>query len=83
MSNSTYGDKHREAGMDQFGFEQLAAWLDQRVSLSVGALFFLLRGPTSGRRASGRVRSQSHHAAARAGIRRRFAPHQVRATRTR
>jgi integrase len=30
------GDKRREAGMDQFGFEQLAAWLAHRVSLPVG-----------------------------------------------
>ena len=27
------GDKRREAGMDPFGFEQLAAWLAHRVSL--------------------------------------------------
>lgn len=27
------GDKRREAGMDQFGFEQLAAWLTVRVSM--------------------------------------------------
>jgi site-specific recombinase XerD len=30
------GDKRREAGMDQFGFEQLAAWLTHRVSLPPG-----------------------------------------------
>jgi site-specific recombinase XerC len=27
------GDKRREAGMDQFGFEQLAAWLTVRLSI--------------------------------------------------
>ena len=26
------GDKRREAGMDGFGFEQLAAWMTHRVS---------------------------------------------------
>lgn len=33
------GDKRREAGMDQFGFEQLAAWLTVRVSMPPGPLF--------------------------------------------
>jgi site-specific recombinase XerD len=33
------GDRRREAGMDQFGFEQLAAWLAHRVSLPPGPLF--------------------------------------------
>src|ERR1700729_1356251 len=33
------GDKRREAGMDQFGFEQLAAWLNHRVLLPPGPLF--------------------------------------------
>ena len=32
------GDKRREAGMDQFGFEQLAAWLTHRVLLPPGPL---------------------------------------------
>ncbi len=35
------GDKRREAGVDQFGFEQLAAWLTHRVSLPPGP--FVLR----------------------------------------
>jgi integrase len=30
------GDKRREAGMDQFGFEQLAAWLAHRAILPPG-----------------------------------------------
>jgi site-specific recombinase XerD len=44
------GDKRREAGMDQFGFEQLAAWLAYRVSLPPGPLFCVIDGPTRGRR---------------------------------
>jgi site-specific recombinase XerC len=44
------GDKRREAGMDQFGFEQLAAWLAHRVSLPPGPLFCVIDGPTRGRR---------------------------------
>jgi integrase/recombinase XerD len=42
-------------------------------------LFCVLHGPTVGRAwAPTGVRSQLHHAAARAGVRRRFAPHQLR-----
>jgi hypothetical protein len=42
------GDKRREVGMDQFGFEQLAAWTAHRVSLPVGPLFCVIDGPTRG-----------------------------------
>ncbi len=39
----------------------------------------VLRGPTAGRAwAPAGARSQQHHAAARAGVRRHFAPHQLR-----
>jgi site-specific recombinase XerD len=44
------GDKRREAGMDPFGFEPLAAWMAHRVSLPVGPLFCVIDGPTRGRR---------------------------------
>ena len=30
------GDKRREAGMDDWGFEHLGAWLERRVELPVG-----------------------------------------------
>jgi site-specific recombinase XerD len=54
-------------------------WLRLRATMPVGALFCVLRGPTRGRAwAPAGVRSQLHHAAARAGVRRRFAPHQLR-----
>ncbi|MGI8411419.1 MAG: tyrosine-type recombinase/integrase [Solirubrobacteraceae bacterium] len=46
---------------------------------AVGALFCILRGPTRGWPwAPAGVRAQMHHTAARAGVRRRFAPHQLR-----
>lgn len=54
-------------------------WLELRAVLPVGALFCVLRGPTCGRPwAPAGVRAQFHAAAARAGVRRRFAPHQLR-----
>jgi site-specific recombinase XerC len=73
------GDKRREAGMDQFGFEQLAAWLAHRVSLPIGPLFCVIDGPTRGRRwAATAARAELRQPAAQAGVRRRFAPHQLR-----
>ena len=43
------GDKRREAGMDQFGFEQLAAWLAHRVLLPPGSLLCVIDGqPAAG-----------------------------------
>jgi hypothetical protein len=62
--------------MDRWAWEQLTPWLQLRATLPVGALFCVLRGPTAGRPwAPAGVRSQLHQAAARAGVRRRFAPH--------
>ena len=69
----------REAGIYQFGFEQLAAWMGHRVSLSVGPLFCVIDGPTRGRRWSATAaRYGLRQLAAEAGVRRRFAPHQLR-----
>jgi len=73
------GDKRREAGMDQWGFEQLNAWLAHRVALPVGPLFCVIDGPTRGRAwAVTAARAELCHLAADAGVRRRFAPHQLR-----
>jgi integrase len=73
------GGKRREVGMDRWAWEQLNPWLQLRATLPVGALFCVLRGPTRGRPwAPAGVRSQIHMAAGRAGVRRRFAPHQLR-----
>ncbi|MDQ6731052.1 MAG: site-specific integrase, partial [Actinomycetota bacterium] len=73
------GGKRREVGMDRWAWEQLDPWLRLRATLPFGALFCVLRGPTAGRSwAPAGVRSQLNHAAASAGVRRRFAPHQLR-----
>jgi site-specific recombinase XerC len=69
------GGKRREVGMDRWGWEQLAPWLELRSRLPVGALFCILHGPTRGRPwAPAGVRTQLHDTAARAGVRRRFRP---------
>jgi site-specific recombinase XerD len=73
------GDKRREAGMDQFGFEQLASWLTVRVSMPPGPLFCVIDGSTRGRRwAATAARAELRELAAEAGVRRRFAAHQLR-----
>jgi site-specific recombinase XerD len=74
------GDKRREAGMDEWGFEHVSAWLEQRVELPIGPLFCVIDGPTKGRRAwaSTAVRAELRRLTLSAGVRRRFAPHQLR-----
>jgi site-specific recombinase XerD len=73
------GGRRREVGMDAWGWEQLRPWLNAREALPVGALFCIIDGPTRGRPWSGAaVRTELRRLAARAGVRRRFAPHQLR-----
>ena len=73
------GGRRREVGMDQWGWEQLLPWLTARAELPVGPLFCIIDGPTRGRPWSGAaVRSEFRRLAERAGVRRRFAPHQLR-----
>jgi site-specific recombinase XerD len=73
------GGRRREVGMDVWGWEQLRPWLEQRRQLPVGPLFCTIYGDSAGRRwRSSSVRSDLHRLAARAGVRRRFAPHQLR-----
>jgi site-specific recombinase XerD len=73
------GGKRREVGMDRWAWDQLTPWLTIRQSMPVGALFCVLRGPTRGRPSSpAGVRVQLREAALQAGVRRRFAPHQLR-----
>ena len=70
------GGKRREVGMDRWAWQQLGPWLEVRASLPVGALLCLIHGPTSGRHwEASAARKQLKHAAAVAGVRRRFAPH--------
>ena len=73
------GGKRRESGMDDWGWEQLRPWLEHRAQMPVGRLFSIVNGPTRGRRWSGSdARAQLRHLAVAAGVRRRFAPHQLR-----
>jgi site-specific recombinase XerD len=73
------GGRRREVGMDDWAWEQLAPWLGTRVELPVGPLFCIIDGPTRGRSwSSAGVRVELRRLAARAGVRRRFALHQLR-----
>jgi site-specific recombinase XerD len=73
------GDKRREAGMDQFGFEQLEAWRAHRELLPPGPLFCVIDGQTRGRRwAPTAARAELRQLALDTEVRRRFAPHQLR-----
>jgi site-specific recombinase XerD len=72
-------DRRREAGMDGWGFERVLVWLGRRVELPVGPLFCVIEGSTRGRAWSATaVRAELRRLAADAGVRRRFAPHQLR-----
>jgi site-specific recombinase XerD len=71
--------KRREAGMDEWGWEHLLPWIDHRATMPLGPLFCVVNGPTCGRPWSGSAtREQLRHLALAAGVRRRFAPHQLR-----
>jgi site-specific recombinase XerD len=73
------GGRRREVGMDAWGWEQLRPWLAARVELPVGSLFCVIDGPTRGRAWSAAAdRTEFRRLAARSGIGRRFAPHQLR-----
>ena len=69
----------REAGMDEWGWEQLRPWLEHRLTLPVGPLFCVISGKGRGRPwTATAVRGQLRRLAVQAGVRRRFAPHQLR-----
>jgi site-specific recombinase XerD len=73
------GGRRREVGMDDWGWEQLRPWLAARTELPVGPLFCVIDGRTRGRSwSAAAVRSELRRLALRAGVRRRFAPHQLR-----
>jgi site-specific recombinase XerD len=73
------GGRRREVGMDEWAWEQLEPWSAVRLELPVGPLFCVINGPTRGRRWSApAARADLRRTAARAGVRRRFAPHQLR-----
>ena len=59
--------------------QQLQPWLDARVELPVGPLFCIIDGRTQSRSwSTAGVRVEFRRLAAEAGVRRRFAPHQLR-----
>jgi site-specific recombinase XerD len=73
------GGRRREVGMDAWGWQELQPWLQTRLELPVGPLFCVITGPTGGRHwATAAAREELRQTAARAGVRRRFAPHQLR-----
>jgi site-specific recombinase XerD len=79
LVRSGKGGKRREVGMDDWGWEHLRPWLDRRSSLPIGRLFCIIEGPTCGRPwTPSAVRTQLRRLAVQAGVRRRFAPHQLR-----
>jgi site-specific recombinase XerD len=79
LVRSGKGGRRREVGMDEWGWEHIRPWLTARAALPVGPLFCIIDGPTRGRPWSGSaVRSELRRLAAQAGVRRRFAPHQLR-----
>jgi site-specific recombinase XerD len=79
LVRSGKGGRRREVGMDEWGWEQLRSWLAARTELPVGPLFCVIDGLTRGRPwAAAAVRAEFRRVALQAGIRRRFAPHQLR-----
>jgi site-specific recombinase XerD len=73
------GGRRRLVGMDDWAWEQHRRWIEIRVELPLGPFFCVISGPTRGRAwSTAAARDQLRHTAARAGVRRRFAPHQLR-----
>ena len=65
--------------MDPWGWENLRPRLELRIAMPVGPLLCVVDGPTRGGPwASDAARSLLRRVAAKAGVRRRFAPHQLR-----
>jgi site-specific recombinase XerC len=78
------GGRRREVGMDEWAWDQLRPWLEARILFPVGPLFCVINGTTCGRPwSSSQVRIALRRTAAQAGVRRRFAPHQLRHARCR
>lgn len=79
LVRSGKGGRRRHVGMDDWGWEQLRPWLEYRRKLPVGSLFCVIRSDRCGAPwASSAVRGRFRVVAREAGVRRRFAPHQLR-----
>jgi integrase len=73
------GGRRREVGMATWGWDELQSWLELRVGLPVGPMFCVLNGRTRRRQwSSAAARADLRRTAVAAGVRRRFAPHQLR-----
>ena len=73
------GGKRRIVGMDLWAWAQLAPWLNLRRDLPIGGFLCVLTGPTAGRPwSASAARLTLRRLASQAGVRRRFAPHQLR-----
>jgi site-specific recombinase XerD len=71
--------RRREVGMDEWAWELLRPWLTARAELPPRPLFCIIDGATRRRAwSAAAVRCELRRLAARAGVRRRFAPHQLR-----
>jgi integrase len=79
LVRSGKGGRRREVGMDEWGWEQLRPWLELRATYPVGPLFCVISGRRPGGPwTTGAARTRMSLLAQRAGVRRRFAPHQLR-----
>ena len=64
--------------MDVWGWEQPRPWLAARLELSIGPPVYVIDGPTHGRPwSSAALRNELRLLATQAGVRRRFARHQL------
>jgi site-specific recombinase XerD len=79
LVRSGKGGRRRTVGMDEWGWQQLRPWLEYRRTLPVGHLFCAINPPHTGAPVrSTAVRTRLRQLAEQAGVRRRFAPHQLR-----
>lgn len=73
------GGYRRVVGMDAWAWTEIQPWRDERHDYPRGELFCVVDGPTRGRAMDhGQARTRFHQLAREAGVRRRFAPHQLR-----
>ena len=73
------GGRRREVGMGTWAWEHIDRWIQVHLEMPVGALLCVIGGPTAGRPWSPTAaRATLRHLAVAAGVRRRFAPHQLR-----
>jgi integrase len=74
----TEGRQATDGRDGRLGLEHVARWTEHRIQLPIGPLFCILAGPSRGRgRSATAARGELRRLAAQAGVRRRFAPHQL------